>query len=1163
MPKVCKLKVTMIKLYQPTYQFKSTNISNVRNSQENKAYTLSFQAKKPIVKQYSLEEAQESVALINQEFSLSGDKKRVQFQSFHKRAELAFKDLYYPDLNRETSYKAGRIKENTKEALLCNALNDLQFAFSVYKHDDDFLYTVDNNIKINFDPNAYVQPIKRLLEETEGNNPKIVQKTLQMLKYAYPLLSNPNKQDMDVMIDKIDSDMPKYEAMKEDLEESYLITQLKNELEEVKAVQKDSINPFSDQRASLKLQLANQRIKSPLTIKQFLDVSVDYTLENLKNRPVGPLVDDNEYSNQDFQGLIQDMDSLNKFVSYMTKLHNPDVNTVDKTLTTVQTVLENLEDEKYYPKLQENLIKLCAHSYSVDSESLKHKTIKLLDTLTEKLPYGRRLIGLSTLEYMNKFGEKPPNADFLDIYLAKLANYEAETVIPQSTAQLSKKLDAVIDCADKILHNDSPHFDEIEKTIQETRELSARAAERKLALPIDKEKVACLFGKIKTITGNTVDKELRNATFYLIYLANELCQLSPTEEQREYKTFFANLAAQCKDKSHKKELYTIVYTLDPEVNVLKTLVDKMNKSDDVSSPEHLKDVTCLLNQEIKILAEDLTAPDEYKYYRALFMDVPESIFGDLKGKELEQALKILAIQGVNSTFNTLVNIGKAAVDNDFIETYSKALLEIIENTPEMDSVSTQLKGLALNSIKRINTNALPESINTKLRNICLDIQKNSENKYFKSTARSYLLSTTPKDSPEYQDLIEININGVKDSSKAAVKRREDFIALCTLSPEVAKSFIPQIMASDKEPFELKEAAVWAAGKFQSKQHFNLLEDVLKPQSPVIKANSLSDEELKLREMALYSIANYREHKNNLDELSEKILNTVSKSHSALSELAQSLHHKNIDLKHSNQDEWLKTMLKPLFNAEKYSDTDLNKKMLSEMDRYKSLRDQYVPNYADYEKEKQYFIDKTLLPFRKVLEQVVKEGSKLNELDYVQTDHVTSLRGKRSAGGFFSDTSGGSTTMKGLMTFPKSYVDNKDTFKTVFGHEWGHVILFYLQNKLNPYLTPSSFKGKAKEEYDLSQMVETFYKDIKPNYLDHYAAITEHEYFAQVNEAYLSVYKPHEFVIEHDNYQLHSTNTRNDLKRKDPDMYDFIQRLYDRFNEEFLYPGLNKGLALVS
>jgi len=57
-------------------------------------------------------------------------------------------------------------------------------------------------------------------------------------------------------------------------------------------------------------------------------------------------------------------------------------------------------------------------------------------------------------------------------------------------------------------------------------------------------------------------------------------------------------------------------------------------------------------------------------------------------------------------------------------------------------------------------------------------------------------------------------------------------------------------------------------------------------------------------------------------------------------------------------------------------------------------------------------------------------------------------------------------------------------------------------------------------------------------IDYYAKNNAFEYFAQGFEAYTSIYKPHKYIIDDDAL----SNTLYKLIQKDPDLYEFIDKL---------------------
>ena len=87
----------------------------------------------------------------------------------------------------------------------------------------------------------------------------------------------------------------------------------------------------------------------------------------------------------------------------------------------------------------------------------------------------------------------------------------------------------------------------------------------------------------------------------------------------------------------------------------------------------------------------------------------------------------------------------------------------------------------------------------------------------------------------------------------------------------------------------------------------------------------------------------------------------------------------------------------------------------------------------------------------------------------------------------------------------------------------------------------------KTDYD---HLEKLYKKAKKEdkCLDSYGAWNNHEYFAQGYEAYTSIYKPHINLMDSDNFDSCYFHTKSVLKRKDPELFKFIEYCIKKYGE---------------
>jgi hypothetical protein len=174
-----------------------------------------------------------------------------------------------------------------------------------------------------------------------------------------------------------------------------------------------------------------------------------------------------------------------------------------------------------------------------------------------------------------------------------------------------------------------------------------------------------------------------------------------------------------------------------------------------------------------------------------------------------------------------------------------------------------------------------------------------------------------------------------------------------------------------------------------------------------------------------------------------------------------------------------------------------------------------------------------MPYKEALKRMVKNGAKL----FITNDTVTGVKkiliGQRNGDGRFWDSITG--VNGGLI----AVINNTELKKPDNGvaHEFKHAI------------------HRNIVEYNDSIKLEELYNKAKKENkcLDSYASWNSNEYFAQGYEAYTSIYKPHANLIDSDNYKFIEFHTRSVLKRKDPELYDFIKYCTKKYGQPETLP----------
>ncbi len=360
---------------------------------------------------------------------------------------------------------------------------------------------------------------------------------------------------------------------------------------------------------------------------------------------------------------------------------------------------------------------------------------------------------------------------------------------------------------------------------------------------------------------------------------------------------------------------------------------------------------------------------------------------------------------------------------------------------------------------------------------------------------------------------EEDILKVRNKKEFPVSRNEALKFLALAKCEKIKDDIPEIILDNNAHKILRKTALWSAGRVQSDSSFMVLKMFAK--------NKEKDSEL--REMAIHSLALYN-NKNNKPQIKE-ILNNIINENSELSELAQVLSDK-LDRK---------------FNK---ADHELNKLGLDENQKseYKKTKKGYLTSQKDLNVQNKNLFDRALAPFSKALKKIVEKGSKAYILKDTATYIENAAVGKRHfmqdvtySGAFLDSVTGVNHYLsddKSNLIIHKSKI-NDISKENVLAHEFNHNFLRNLLDKQDTM--------KVKELYENAKKKDLF--------MDNYAAVNFSEYFAQGYEAYSTVYKPHIFMIENDSIENSRTNVKSTLKRKDPELFNFIEYCIKKYNKD--------------
>ena len=317
-----------------------------------------------------------------------------------------------------------------------------------------------------------------------------------------------------------------------------------------------------------------------------------------------------------------------------------------------------------------------------------------------------------------------------------------------------------------------------------------------------------------------------------------------------------------------------------------------------------------------------------------------------------------------------------------------------------------------------------------------------------------------------------------------------------------KSLIINLLKDKNLLLKKRQIAVWGAGKFKSESAYKIIKEI---------AKNKNEKDLILREYALHSVAFYvRLHP---DEV-KKILESVEKENSIFSPLAKILKSKIEGIYHSTEN-------RP------FIDKNMTTK---DIERFKKLKRKILhKKSSSLNIMQENKLDEGLIEFLILLKKLTKKNFKIGITDETITKIFMDNCGKRifykfldkNQGDFDDATTGlasyGDNPFVGISTQCLNY---KHT--NVTNHELAH--------QLQKLLTKQEYR-KLKEIYIKS--------NAKNHPLGQYAATNESEYFACAMDAFLSPYIPHEELI-------YETNSRYRLMVKDKKMYNFLQKIYNKY-----------------
>lgn len=518
----------------------------------------------------------------------------------------------------------------------------------------------------------------------------------------------------------------------------------------------------------------------------------------------------------------------------------------------------------------------------------------------------------------------------------------------------------------------------------------------------------------------------------------------------------------------------------------------------------------LLQKEKTILDQELKNPAKYldRVMNTGGMDLINDIPDDYSTKLTQ--IQINSLHGLDTFFIGFENLMGYDTKVDY-KFYYPLLEKFIKKVSDTSPLAETLKAKSLNLLNTIYP-AMDENYRHKAQKLAFYVLKNSPYEQCKINALNLFAPIVKKDNPIVEEVQNLFYQKLIGNNTPANDRHQALITLGKLRSPLVNNIIQDILVDNfpDNDLKLKTIAVWCAGKIKSEENFKLLLPIAKSFHKKDNEN-LSEEQIKFAEMVLSSVFEY---KYKYPKIVEKFINATAEKDSPLKMMANAL-------------------VENFKRKPKIKDFYIEKEMpsLIEQEDYKKLRQQYVKGLELLDTEQLNYLDMALLPVRKFLMLLCSTKSRIVIVDDLITSKKKDLTGTRIGDGRFWDMEMGlENEQEKLSIVHISSVKNNE-YQTV-GHELAHSILD-LVIKLDPneYKTLKKIFNKAKTENRC---------------LCDYAKLNIDEYWAEGYQTYLYLFKPHEDLIDFDDKENTTSYTRSDLKRKDPELYEFIEHIIVKY-----------------
>lgn len=304
--------------------------------------------------------------------------------------------------------------------------------------------------------------------------------------------------------------------------------------------------------------------------------------------------------------------------------------------------------------------------------------------------------------------------------------------------------------------------------------------------------------------------------------------------------------------------------------------------------------------------------------------------------------------------------------------------------------------------------------------------------------------------------------------------------------------------------ETQRAVAWALGRVKSGKALDTLIALAEDETKDARARGL----------AVISIQEYRNtHRERVEKLIGEYA-TRDKDTSPIALPAKVMLERMNGKLESEPDYFINRFLKP-----------------EEKEEYKRVRATYVKNFNSLELStvQKNLIDWTLIPYRDVMAEVTRSGGRLTLINsglITDVPEHRNLIGIRNFDGRMWESIGG--VSGGGHTIAPIY-DLAQGNATTFSHEVMHHV--HMQ---------------GLSETQKQKVLELYRRAVKEQKaMNYYAAFNEHEYLAEGNKVFDTLYLKHEVLsnqLFQDGYHVISGQIRSLLKERDPELYEFLKRL---------------------